>query len=233
MKKTIWILAIVALAVTAALLPFLPETVPVHFDAAWNADRWGSPYELFLLPALLLVLAAVWTAVLSRLEKKAAEAEDDKVRAGALTNRKAIGIAGISLTAVLTLLQAWLLFVVSRAAEPGGEVTGAGLERLPFILVGLLFVVMGNIMPKTRRNGLIGFRVSWSMYNDETWRRVHRFGGRAMVLTGILVMIAAAAIPSPLAAIIVLLAFLTGALIVTLVYARRVYTEEKAKESAE
>ena len=210
MKKTIWILAIVALAVTAALLPFLPETVPVHFDAAWNADRWGSPYELFLLPALLLVLAAVWTAVLSRLEKKAAEAEDDKVRAGALTNRKAIGIAGISLTAVLTLLQAWLLFVVSRAAEPGGEVTGAGLERLPFILVGLLFVVMGNIMPKTRRNGLIGFRISWSMYND-----------------------AAAAIPSPLAAIIVLLAFLTGALIVTLVYARRVYTEEKAKESAE
>ena len=229
MKKAVWILAIIALAVTAVAIPFLPESVPVHFNGSWQPDRWGSPYEMLLLPVLLLVLAVVWTAVLNRFEKEAAEAEDEKTRASALANQKTTGIAGISLTAMLTLLQAWLLFIVYRASDPGGEVAGAGMERLPFILVGLIFVVVGNIMPKTRRNGFVGFRFSWSMYNDDTWRRVHRFGGYAMVLTGILVMIASGAIPSALTAVVVLMALLAAALIVTLVYAKRVYREEKER----
>ena len=56
MKKAIWIIAVLGLVLTAAVLAFLPETVPVHFDAAWNPDRWGSRWELLLLLAVLLLL---------------------------------------------------------------------------------------------------------------------------------------------------------------------------------
>ena len=228
MKKAIWIRALIAVIGTAAVLPFLPETVPVHFDAAWNPDRWGSRWELLLLPAILLILAAAWKPLLKVFEKKAAEAEDDKLRASAETNIKAIGIAGVSLAAVLTLVQAWLLYQVYRAAS-GGETAGTALDRLPFFLLGLVFIVLGNIMPKTRRNGVIGFRVVWSLYNDETWRRTHRFGGCAMVATGILVVLAAALVSPPLAVTVVLLILITASILVTLTYAHKVYTEEKER----
>ena len=231
MKKAIWILALVAVIGTAAVLPFLPETVPVHFDAAWNPDRWGSRWELLLLPVILLILAAAWKPLLKVFEKKAEESEDDKLRASVQTNAKAIGIAGISLAAMLTLVQAWLLLRVFRSAS-GVEVSGDVLDRLPFIFVGLLFVVFGNIMPKTRRNGLIGFRVAWSMYNDETWRRTHRFGGSAMVAAGILVVLAAALVSPPLAVTVVLLVLVTASILVTLIYAHKVYTEEKERSES-
>lgn len=232
MKKAIWIIAVIGLVLTAAALPFLPETVPVHFDAAWNPDRWGSRWELVLLPAVLLLLAAAWQPLLRSFEKKAAGAEDDKLRASAQTNRKAIGISGVSLAAMLTLVQAWLLYQVYRAAS-GGETTGDALSRLPFILMGILFIVLGNIMPKTRRNGFIGFRMSWSMYNDETWRRTHRFAGYVLVIAGILTIIAAAALPGSLAPIFAVPALLTAAVIGILFYSRRVYLEEKEREKKE
>ncbi len=228
MKKAIWIIAVLGLVLMAAALSFLPETVPVHFDAAWNPDRWGSRWELLLLPAVLLLLAGVFTAVMNVWGKESEEAEEDKARAGALTNRKAIGIAGISTLSILLLVFAWLILRIFRAAN-GGETAGDALDRLPFMLMGILFIVVGNIMPKTRRNGFIGFRMSWSMYNDETWRKTHRFGGYALVVAGILTVVAAAALPGFLAPLLAMVVLLTAAVIGTLFYARRVYLRERER----
>lgn len=228
MKKAIWVIAVLGLVLMAAALPFLPETVPVHFDAAWNPDRWGSRWELLILPAALLLLAGIFTVGMNVWGKESEEAEEDKARAGALTNRKAIGIAGISTLSMLLLVFAWLMLRIFRAAS-GGETSGDALDRLPFMLMGILFIVVGNVMPKTRRNGFIGFRTSWSMYNDETWRMTHRFGGYALVAAGILTVIAAAALPGFLAPLAAMLALLTAAVIGTLFYARRVYLRERER----
>lgn len=226
MKKVMWIIAILALVLTAVVLPFLPETVPLHFDAYWNADRWGSRLELLLLPGLLLVLALCWQAVLNAMEKKAAAAEEEKQRVSALTIRKASGIAGVSIGVVLLLLQAWLLYLAHRGGETASAVS---IGRLPLILVGLLFIVLGNIMPKTRRNSFIGYRSAKSRYNDDTWRRTNRFGGYVLVVLGILTVLAAALIPSSLMATIVMLVFLAIALGVMMFYAGRVYAQEKER----
>ena len=232
MKKVIWIVALIALIGTAAVLSFLPETVPVHFDAAWNADRWGSRLELLLLPVLLLPVSALWMVILNAIEKKAAGADEEKARENAGTNRRALGIMAVSLNVMLTLVQAWLLYQVHRAAEPGGEAAGAALDRLPFILMGLLFIVLGNLMPKTRRNAVVGIRTAKSMYNDDTWRRTNRFGGYAMVIAGILTVLAAALVTPPLAATVIVLVLVAAALIATLVYSGRVYTEEKERSES-
>ncbi|MCP2013277.1 putative membrane protein [Deinococcus sp. HSC-46F16] len=50
------LLSLVALLV---LLPSLPEQVPLHFNAAGEADRYGSPLELLTLPLMGLGLTAV------------------------------------------------------------------------------------------------------------------------------------------------------------------------------
>ena len=35
-------------------------------------------------------------------------------------------------------------------------------------------------MPKTKKNGTIGVRISWSMYNDVTWAKSNYFGAIAV-----------------------------------------------------
>ena len=49
------ILALLPLIITAIALPFMPDTIPAHRSLGGVVDRWGSKYEMLLLPAIALV----------------------------------------------------------------------------------------------------------------------------------------------------------------------------------
>lgn len=57
--------------------------------------------------------------------------------------------------------------------------------------LGAMFAVIGNYLPKTRRNTTIGIKVSWALASDENWNATHRFGGRCWFVGGIVSMLTA------------------------------------------
>ena len=81
-------------------------------------------------------------------------------------------------------------------------------------------------MTKTRINGVIGIRVSWSMYNDNTWRRSNRFGAIVIIIEGIVAIAGALLLKNAFRAIIVTLVFGCAAVAATLIYAHKVYVQE-------
>ena len=60
-----------------------------------------------------------------------------------------------------------------------------------FVLLGLLFMLIGNYLPKCRRNFTLGIKVKWALCNDENWSATHRFGGKVWVLAGLALLILA------------------------------------------
>lgn len=60
-----------------------------------------------------------------------------------------------------------------------------------FVLLGLLFMLIGNYLPKCRRNFTLGIKVKWALCNDENWNMTHRFGGKVWVLAGLALLILA------------------------------------------
>jgi len=65
------------------------------------------------------------------------------------------------------------------------------------VLLGVFFVVLGNFLPVVRRNFFIGIRTPWTLADEEVWARTHRWGGRAFVAVGVL-MIALSAAGAPI-----------------------------------
>ncbi|MGN0711878.1 MAG: SdpI family protein [Anaerovoracaceae bacterium] len=57
-------------------------------------------------------------------------------------------------------------------------------------LVGILFVIIGNFMPKIRPNHVMGIRIPSTYKSEENWYRTHRMGGFVWVACGI-IMVAA------------------------------------------
>ena len=55
-----------------------------------------------------------------------------------------------------------------------------------FVLMMAFFMLMGNLMPKTKRNGAFGLRTKWSMADDVCWQKSQRLGGYSMMITGAL-----------------------------------------------
>ena len=69
-KKIVYgILAVVPLIGTVFSLFFLPDSVPMHFDINHQVDRWGSKYEMLILPIIVLILGAVFIFVGKSLAK--------------------------------------------------------------------------------------------------------------------------------------------------------------------
>lgn len=76
------------------------------------------------------------------------------------------------------------------------------------ILMGILFILIGNYMPKTRQNYTIGIKVPWALDNEENWNRTHRLAGYLWVAGGIiLVILSLAGLTNPLLLIGVVLFF--------------------------
>ena len=57
MKKLMWAISVFALVLTAVVLQFMPDSVPMHYDLTGNIDRWGSKYENLLFPVIILFLS--------------------------------------------------------------------------------------------------------------------------------------------------------------------------------
>ncbi|MBV8490241.1 MAG: SdpI family protein, partial [Candidatus Eremiobacteraeota bacterium] len=57
------------------------------------------------------------------------------------------------------------------------------------VLVGALLVLIGNYLPKIRKNFFLGIRTPWTLASDEVWLRTHRFGGWVFTIGGIAIVI--------------------------------------------
>ncbi len=63
-----------------------------------------------------------------------------------------------------------------------------GLFVLMF--VGILFMVIGNYLPKCRQNWTMGVRTRWTLSDPENWNATHRFAGPLWMLGGFIVILA-------------------------------------------
>ena len=224
-KRILWIAAFVSLVGTAAVLPLMPDRVPMHYNAAWEIDRWGSKYENLIFPLMTVGMALFFAALASYYERKSKENAEDKESVQAASNAKVMWIVGAAVTVFFTAMQGMILYAAYHGAASDGSAQAENISRVTFVLTGALYIVLGNYMPKTRRNSTVGLRVSWSMYNDNTWRKCNRFGGIVMMLTGVATM-GTALLADVLPTVFLMLGYLMAATAIMLVYARRVYRAE-------
>ncbi len=150
----------------------LPDIITTHFGADGNADGFGTKaFAVFGIPILFLILHFI--ALLSTSLDKRQKNQTDK----------ALGII-IWLIPLLSLVINIIIYCVSlqRDIDP---------ELLLPILFGILFILMGNYLPKIKQNRTLGIKVSWALQNEENWNKTHRFGGKVMVGGGFLVLLSA------------------------------------------
>lgn len=226
MKKIMWIISFIALIGTAIVLQYMPDRVPMHYDMSGNIDRWGSKYENMIFPIIILLMSLFWTLFIRHYDRKVEKVSDEKESAGARSNAKVIGIAGLCMAAMFTVMQGFLLYGSYTEAISGAERETVDIAKVTCILMGIFFILIGNVMTKTRINSNVGVRVSWSRYNETTWRKSNRFGAIAIIAAGLLTIITATFMKNSFAAIMIAVFYIILASIASVVYAYMVYKKE-------
>lgn len=169
MKKNIFSIIIITLSVLFSLISllYLPEKIALHWGLNGKPDQYMIKYiGVFILPIVMIIInfAKVFSP------KKDSYKEFQK-----------------SYTIVTDLIMAFLLLahVSVLLFNLGYEIN---IEFNLSIGIGLLFIVLGNYLPKTKQNHFIGFRIPWTLNNEVVWHKTHRFGGKVLVITGLFIV---------------------------------------------
>lgn len=162
-------------AVTATIYARLPAVVPTHFDLSGRANGFSS--RAFGAAFLPVVAALTWALV--RFGARIAPGFREKME------RSPMSLVGLLTVAFLVALH----FVMLAAALRGAASVGAPLG----VAFGAFFLLLGQVLPRVRRNPFVGVRTAWTLTSDENWARTHRFAGRTFTAGGLVAMAASLA----------------------------------------
>ena len=150
----------------------LPDTITTHFGADGTPDGASSKaFAVFALP--LIMLALHWLCVITTFLTNRKREQSDKVYT------------------LLFFIMPMISIFVSALIYATAFNFDLHLGSFVCILFGLMFVVMGNYMPKVTRNRTMGIKIKWTLASDENWAATHRVAGRVWFFGGFVVMLGA------------------------------------------
>jgi uncharacterized membrane protein len=183
----IWSALLLAIMVATVLATTnaLPDShsIPLHWGVDGTPDRIGSRAQaaatLWILPGVSLFVAAVL----------AAAPLIDPRRGNIEKGRKAYLVTWISVMVLMAFVTAGVCLGTVKGAHGGFD--SRGLVRWIIANCALLFIVIGNYLPKTRPSYMFGVRTPWTLSSDMAWEKTHRVAGRLFIIAGVLGFIGA------------------------------------------
>ena len=206
-KKTLILTSLVCLIpLIAGALVYsrLPETVATHFGFDGTPNGWSSrAVAAFGLPGFMLIMNFLLIFGLNADPKRQ------------------------NMNSALKTIAIWTVPVLSLVCS---GITLAGALGYPMkiqiilpVLMGVLFILIGNYLPKTKQSYTMGIRLPWTLNSEENWNRTHRLAGYLWVIGGI-AFIVLSFIGWSLAAFLLTIGVMT---LVPIVYSYLLYRKEE------
>lgn len=151
----------------------LPGRIPTHWGISGQPDQWMNMPWGGLFPALLTTVSYLLLVCIPWLDPRWQRLTEE------------------AYTLIKQALMAFFAFTTFMVLSTSIQtIPQLAVSRL-LIGIGLLFILVGNYLPKLRSNFFVGIRTPWTLSSEEVWNQTHRVGGKIMVGMGFLVFFAA------------------------------------------
>lgn len=144
----------------------MPETLPTHWGFNNKIDGYSSKFTTLITTPLLLIFLNIFSCFMLDNDPKNKDKNNFVIT---------IGKATIPLVMLIT-------FVISVFYGLGKKIN---VMVIIYIFVGFLLILIGNYLPKTKRNYTVGIKLPWTLNSDENWNKTHRLAGYFFILGGI------------------------------------------------
>lgn len=166
--------------ISIALLPIiylafiwnqLPDKVPLHWNVKGEIDWYGDKTDLLLISIFLPLLTYLIFLVIPIIDPK------NKIKN--MGNKfQTIKVLLTSFISILTLF-----IIYSAKAQDSTNI------NYLVLLIGTLYIFMGNYFKTIRANYFLGIRTPWTLESEFVWKETHKFGGVLWLIGGFLVVI--------------------------------------------
>lgn len=147
-----------------ALYDRLPEVVATHWNIHNRPDGWSSrAMAVFGIPCIMAALNLVCGGATDRLQSEGVP-------------KRVLALCRWIIPVLSLILVPVMLYSAMRVSFDMG--------RIVCSILGIMFIIIGNYLPKCRRNGVVGIKIPWTLSSDENWDKTHRFAGFVWIVCG-------------------------------------------------
>lgn len=147
----------------------LPDELPTHWDIHGEPDQYSSRlFAVLFMPLILLALHIIVNGLFVL-------RSNDKV------SNKIIRIF-IWICPLMSVFVSTITYVTALGQK-------ISIPLVAMLFVGLIFLVLGNYIPKARQNKIFGIRIKWTLESKANWEATSRMSGWLLCFLGIISII--------------------------------------------
>ena len=173
-KKTMILTSIlILLPILAGIVLWkqLPDQVATHFGYGGEADGWSSKgFAVFGLPAILLAIH--WLCMYVTGTDPKYDRYPEKMK---------------KIVLWICPVVSWIGAYITYSDALGKDLSN--MDSWVSLLLGLVFVIVGNYLPKVKQNYYLGIKLPWTYASEENWNKTHRMAGKLWVAGGIIFLV--------------------------------------------
>ena len=172
---TIIVLLMILGATLAGLLLWnrLPEQMASHWNVNDQVDGYMSKFwGMFLMPVITLGMFLLFILI----------PNIDPLKANIAKFRDTFNL-------FITFITGFMVYVHALTLLWNLGYTNLGIGKAMLPVMGLLFIVIGSLLRKAKRNWFIGIRTPWTLSSDRVWDETHRLGSILFMISGVLAVI--------------------------------------------
>ena len=197
----------------------LPENVPTHFNGHFEADKFGTKSDI-LTALLIMALVSIGLSLLinnlNAIDPKKRYPDENSL------------MTKISWTIVI-FISLLLLIIVYTTKNYGQADISSFFHKSIFILVALIFTVLGKFMANLKPNYFIGIRTPWTLEDGDNWQKTHQLASKIWFWGGLLTIMLILIVPGDYSHYIFLCTIIPIALI-PVIYSFQLFREKKRNE---
>ena len=161
--RTSEIIAVVIILLSVAMgiysYPQMPEPVASHWNAQGQVDGYMSKFwGMFLMPLITLGIVLLFLAI---------------PRIDPLKANIALFIDSYNIMMVAFVAYMLYIYALTLLAALG---YGFNMTFMLLPAMGVLFIIIGFLIGKAKRNFFIGIRTPWTLSSDTVWAKTHQLG---------------------------------------------------------
>ena len=151
----------------------LPEQMASHWNENDQVDGYMSRFwGVFLMPLMTLGLFLLFLVIPAI----------DPLKANIAKFR---GVFNLFIVFII----GFMLYIHALTLLWSLGYTGFEMSKAMLPAMGLLFILVGYLMRKAKRNWFIGIRTPWTLSSDYVWDKTHQLGAILFVASGVLAFI--------------------------------------------
>ncbi len=134
-KKLFYLLMFLPLIASLIALQFLPDVIPAHYNINNVVDRWGSKYEILILPVVTIAFGLFSLAMGKLAQKQESQGNN---------NEKSSLFIGTSVLLIFNLLCGFMIYSSLNKIEKL-EFASLTFIQIAFIIIGIFLIVINNL----------------------------------------------------------------------------------------